>query len=244
MQAFFKELGETVLERWKRENFSLAKFPEIARSALEGQPPAGKVKLPVLIRDFLLSEEQPVQTDSPFGEPELVVYSHPRFYIQLLFWMEGTTAIHQHEFSGAFHVMHGSSIHAQYEFEKARAVTPYIRVGNLRMKKMEILESGRTVPIVSGQEDIHSLFHLDSPSATVVVRTQHDPGTGPQLNYLPPHIAIDPHFSDTLMMRRKQLLDLLDQGNDGRYVELVKEMIADLDFERGFSVLHHCIESL
>jgi hypothetical protein len=244
MQVFFKELGETVLERWKRENFSLAKFPEIACSALEGQPPAGKIKLPALIRDFLLSEEQPVQTDSPFGEPELVVYSHPRFYIQLLFWMEGTTAIHQHEFSGAFHVMHGSSIHAEYEFEKARAVTPYIRVGNLRMKKMEILESGRTVPIVSGQQDIHSLFHLDSPSATVVVRTQHDPGTGPQLNYLPPHIAIDPHFSDTLMMRRKQLLDLLDQGNDGKYVELVKEMIADLDFERGFSVLHHCIESL
>ena len=100
------------------------------------------------------------------------------------------------------------------------------------------------MPIVSGQQDIHSLFHLDSPSATVVVRTQHDPGTGPQLNYLPPHIAIDPHFSDTLMMRRKQLLDVLEQAEDAGYVELVMEMIADLDFERGFSLLHHCIESL
>jgi hypothetical protein len=123
-------------------------------------------------------------------------------------------------------------------------VTPYIHVGNLRMKKMEILESGRTVPIASGKQDIHSLFHLDSPSATVVVRTQHDPGTGPQLNYMPPHIAFDPHFSDTLMMRRKQLLDVLEQSEDARYVELVMEMIADLDFERGFSLLHHCIESL
>jgi hypothetical protein len=244
MHPLFKKLGDTVLERWKRENFSLAKFPDIACWALEAQPPAKIVKLPVLMRDFLLSEEQPVQTDSPFGEPELVAYSHPRFYIQLLFWMDGTTAIHQHEFSGAFHVMHGSSIHAHYEFEKARPVTPFIRVGNLRMKKMEILESGRTVPIVSGQQDIHSLFHLDSPSATVVVRTQHDPGTGPQLNYLPPHIAIDPHFRDTLMMRRMQLLDVLDQANDPGYAERVKEMIADLDFERGFSVLHHCIESL
>jgi hypothetical protein len=244
MQAQFKELGDTILERWKRGNFSLAQFPEIARATLDARPPARKVKLPALMRDFLLSEEQPVQTDSPFGEPELVVYNHPRFYIQLLFWMDGTTAIHQHEFSGAFHVMHGSSIHAHYEFEKARPVTPYIRVGTLRMKKMEILESGRTVPIVSGQQDIHSLFHLDSPSATVVVRTQHDPGTGPQLNYLPPHIAFDPHFGDTLMMRRKQLLDVLEQAEDPGYAELVKEMIADLDFERGFSLLHHCIESL
>ncbi|HEX8523308.1 MAG TPA: hypothetical protein VF669_13710 [Tepidisphaeraceae bacterium] len=244
MQALFKELGDTVLERWKRQNFSLANFPQIATTALDAQSPARKVKLQALVRDFLVNEEQPAQTDSPFGEPELVVYSHPRFYIQLLFWMDGTTAIHQHEFSGAFHVMHGSSIHAHYEFENAQLVTPYIRVGDLRMEKMEILETGRTLPIVSGEEDIHSLFHLDSPSVTVVVRTQHDPGTGPQLNYLPPHIAVDPHFSDTLMVRRKQLLDVLEQSEDAQYVELVMEMIGDLDFERGFSLLHHCIQPL
>src|SRR3954464_8271071 len=244
MERLFKELGDTVLERWKREDFSLAKFPEIARAALDAQSPAKRVKLPALMRDFLLNEAQPVQTDSPFGEPELVVYSHPRFYIQLLFWMDGTTAIHQHEFSGAFHVMHGSSIHAHYEFENAQPITPYLKVGNVKMKKMEILETGRTVPIISGPQNIHSLFHLDSPSLTVVVRTQHDPGTGPQFNYLPPHIAIDPHFSDKLTMRRKQLLDVLEQTQDPGYAELVSEMIAELDFERGFSVLHNCMGPL
>src|SRR3954462_258767 len=238
MQKFFHEIGQTVLARWKKENFSLAKFPEIARRALDARPPAKKADLANLMRDFLLNDEQPVQTDSPFGEPELVVYSHPRFYIQLLFWMDGTTDIHQHEFSGAFHVMHGSSIHAHYEFEKARPITPYLRVGNVRNKKIELLESGRTVPIVSGQRTVHSLFHLDSPSVTVVVRTQHDPGTGPQFHHLPPHIAIDPHFSDKLMMRRKQLLDVLEQAAESDYGELVMEMIADLDFERGFSVVH------
>lgn len=241
MDAFFSELGSTVLDRWKRENFSLVKFPQIARAALDERSPARRVDLAAFMRDFLLGEEQPFQTDSPFGEPELVVYSHPRFYIQLLFWLDGTTAIHQHEFSGAFHVMHGSSIHAHYEFEKARPVTPYLRVGTVRMKKIEILESGRTVPIVSGQQAIHSLFHLDSPSVTVVVRTHHDPGTGPQFNYLPPHIAIDPHHSDLLMMRRKQLLDVLEQVEDTGYAELVMKMIADLDFERGFYVLQHCM---
>jgi len=241
MNKFFSELGRTILERWKRENFSLAKFPEIARAALDKQPPAKAVDLPELIRDFLLSEDQPFQTDSPFGEPELVVYSHPRFYIQLLFWLDGTTAIHQHEFSGAFHVMHGSSIHAHYQFEKAKTVTPYLRVGNVRLKEMELLETGRTLPIASGHQAIHSLFHLDSPSVTVVVRTQHDPGTGPQFNYMPPHIAYDPHFSDSLTMRRKQLLDVLQQTEDVGYVEVLSEMIADLDFERGFSVLHHCM---
>ncbi len=241
MNAFFLELGRTVEERWKRENFSLARFPEIARAALDERPPARAVDLAAAMREFLLSDDQPFQTDSEFGEPELIAYSHPRFYIQLLFWMDGTTAIHQHEFSGAFHVMYGSSIHAQYVFENVQPITPYLRVGDLRMKKVELLEAGRTVPIVSGPQAIHSLFHLDSPSVTVVVRTQHDPGTGPQFNYMPPHVAIDPHFSDKLTMRRKQLLDILEQVEDASYAAVVTAMIEDLDFERGFSILHHCM---
>ncbi|HSU67966.1 MAG TPA: hypothetical protein VLJ39_13910, partial [Tepidisphaeraceae bacterium] len=83
MDAFFTELGRNVLERWKRENFSLPAFPLIARSALDERPPARHVDLAALMRDFLLNDEQPLQTDSEFGEPELVAYSHPRFYIQL-----------------------------------------------------------------------------------------------------------------------------------------------------------------
>ena len=239
MNTFFRELGRTVLERWKRADFSLAKFPDLAKAALEERPPAENVQLPDLLRDFLLAEEQPAQTDSEFGEPEIVVFSHPRFYIQLLFWLDGTTAIHQHEFSGAFHVMLGSSIHAHYDFERARSVTPYLRVGNVRLREIELLDTGRTLAIASGQQAIHSLFHLDSPSVTVVVRTQHDPGTGPQFNYLPPHVAYDPHYSDQLTMRRKQLLDVLERTEDVGYAELVTEMVGDLDFERGFSILHH-----
>jgi hypothetical protein len=254
MDTFFKALGDNVLERWKRQNFSLAKFPKIACAALDETPPAQRVDVSAFVRDFLLEEEQPFQTDSPFGEPEIVVYNHPRFYIQLLFWLDGTTAIHQHAFSGAFHVMAGSSIHAHYAFEKGREVTPHLCVGNVRMTKVEILETGRTLPIVSGpmslgttglgQQTIHSLFHLDSPSVTVVVRTQHDAGTGPQFNYLPPHLAIDPLHSDLLTMRRTQLLDVLEQVEDPDYAELVMEMIGDLDFERGFYVLRHSMEHL
>lgn len=244
MNAFFKELGRVVLERWKRENFSLAKFPEIARVALEERPPAQHVDLPSFVREFLLNDEQPFQTQSGFGQPELVAYDHPRFYIQILFWLDGTTDIHQHEFSGAFHVMAGSSIHAHFEFENAQAVTPHFSMGDVCMKKIELLETGRTVPIISGQRCIHSLFHLDTPSITVVVRTQNDPGSSPQFNYLPPHIAMDPVFADFLTMRRKQLIDLLETIEDPTYPDLVFEMIAELDFERGFYILQHAMGHL
>lgn len=244
MEKFFKELGMDVLGEWKARNFSLPDFPKIARAALEKRPPSDHVDVAQLLRGFLLDDEQPRQTHSGFGQPELVVFEDPRIYIQILFWLEGTTDIHQHEFSGAFHVLTGSSIHSMFSFESARSISSHLRVGDLRMKKTHLLETGSTVPIISGRDYIHSLFHLDTPSATVVVRTQTDPGTGPQFTYLPPHLAIDPVQEDALTMRRKQLLDLLEKTHDSSYPDVLREMLAELDFERGFFILQNCAAGL
>ena len=244
MNGFFTELGRRVYERWQEANFSLTAFPDIATAALEEQPPARSVDLGELMRDFLLSDQQPYQSASGFGQPELIVYDSPKFYIQLLFWLDGTTDIHQHEFSGAFHVMQGSSIHTEYAFEDAESVTAHFRIGTLRLKNAELLETGRTVPIISGRQGMHALFHLETPSVTVVVRTHSDPGTGPQFTYLPPHIALDPIQNDALTNRRKQLLDLMEQTGDETYAERVGEMIGKLDFERGFFILQNGITHL
>ena len=244
MNAFFQELGKRVYERWQEANFSLSAFPEIAREALEEQPPSEHIDLQELIREFLLSDEQPFQSASGFGQPELIVYDTPKFYIQLLFWLDGTTDIHQHEFSGAFHVLAGSSIHSEFTFEEAQSITAHFRIGNLKLKEATLLETGNTVPITSGRSGIHSLFHLETPSVTVVVRTHSDPGTGPQFTYLPPHLAVDPVQSDALTTRRKQLLDVLERTGDPDYTALVLEMIVALDFERGFFILQNCIVHL
>jgi hypothetical protein len=239
MDRFFTELGRTVSDRWKKENFSLDRFPEIACEALKERPPSEQVDLTGLVKGFLLDDEQAFQTQSGFGQPELVVYDEPRFYIQVLFWLEGTTDIHQHEFSGAFHVLQGSSIHAGFHFENVRPVSAHFRLGDLRMRKIELLESGSTLPIISGRDHIHSLFHLDTPSISVVVRTHHDPGTGPQFTYLPPHVGLDPVQNDALTTRRKQLLDVLERTEDPAYPVLVRKMLAELDFERGFFILQN-----
>ncbi len=237
MDPFFTELGRAVSREWKQRNFSPAEFPALATAALKKRPPAKHADLAALTRGFLLDDDQPPQSGSPFGQPELIVYDEPRFYIQVLFWLEGAMEIHQHEFSGAFHVMTGSSLHSEFSFENARAVSAHFRVGDLKLQGTELLETGATVPIHSGAGHIHSLFHLDTPSVSVVVRTHNDPGTGPQFNYLPPHVAVDPYASDTLTARRKELLDVLEKTGDPAYPKLVRDMIATLDFERGFFVL-------
>ena len=237
MDSFFSELGREVLQLWKTANFSPPLFPEIAAAALTRSPPAQHVEVGALIRNFLLDDEQPFQTSSGFGQPELVVFDDPRFYIQVLFWLEGTTDIHQHTFSGAFHVLEGSSIHARFAFCEAEAITAHLQIGDLQMRECQLLEAGSTVPIVSGGAQIHSLFHLDTPSLTVVIRTHTDPGTGPQFTYLPPHFAIDPFHEDALTTRRQQLLDVLGQTGDASYADVVREMLSGLDFERGFFIL-------
>ena len=244
MDSFFTLLGRTVLDRWKAENFSPVRFPDIAVAAFAESPPAQHVDVAALIRDFLLDDAQPFQTQSGFGEPELVVFDDPRFYIQLLFWLDGSTDIHQHEFSGAFHVLAGSSLHSQFEFENAESISAHLRVGRLRMIETRLLETGSTVPIVAGRTHIHSLFHLDTPSISVVIRTHTDPGTGPQFTYLPPHLAVDPLHNDALTNRRKQLLDVLERTGDPEYFELVAGMLRDLDFERGFFILQNGVGHL
>ncbi len=244
MNQFFTDLGRTVLARWKRANFSLTQFPDIARKALTERPPAKHVDVGTLIREFLLNDEQPYQTQSGFGQPELVVFDDPRFYIQILFWLEGTTDIHQHMFSGAFHVLAGSSIHSTFTFEESEAVTAHLRVGQVRMKETQLLMKGSTVPIISGASQIHSLFHLDTPSITVVIRTHSDAGSAPQFTYLPPHLAVDPYYDDALTARRKQLLDVLEQTGDLAYPDLVAKMVRDLDFERGMFILQNCLGHL
>lgn len=244
MNCYFEKLGRTVLERWREQNFSLAVFPELTRIAIEEAPPSENIDIDELIHEFLSNDDQPFQSESSFGQPELIAFNDTRFYIQILFWLEGTTEIHQHEFSGAFHVMQGSSVHSEFDFVGARSVTPHIRTGDLRVKQIELLETGRTVPITSGRDCIHSLFHLDTPSITVVIRTHHDPGTGPQYNYLPPHIAINPLHADSLTARRKQLLDVLETIEDPDYGTHLNEMMGRLDFERGFNMLRHAMPRL
>lgn len=244
MIPFFDELGRSISAQWKQVNFSLADFPDIARRALDKNPPARRVDLAALIQDFLQNDEQPGQSQSGFGQPELIVFEHSRFYIQLLFWFEGTTQIHQHEFSGAFHVMKGSSIHSEFTFEQRHPITSHFQVGTLRMKGIELLPTGATVPIVSGGDHIHSLFHLDSPSLTVVVRTHSDPGTLPQFTYLPPHLAVDPFHTDALTTRRTQLLDVLERMESPTYAVQIEKMIKELDFERGFFILQNGVNHL
>ena len=140
----FNELGAEVEVLWRNKNYDEAVFPELAAQALKKANIPAKMSAWDVIEWTMHQTVLPDQKDLPgrFGDPPITIYNSPRFHIDVYFWLEGTTAIHQHSFCGAFQVMHGSSIHSWYEFELSESINVFTEIGNMNLKLCELLGVG------------------------------------------------------------------------------------------------------
>src|SRR6266481_5856130 len=237
---FFQRLGSLVTRLWKERNYNEEDFPEVASRALSELPPDQHVSFWDVAKWALTCERLPGQADlnAKFGQPPLTVYAGRDFRIEVLFWVQGIPAIHQHSFSGAFHVMHGSSLHSLWEFELTEQIAMRLALGRVSLKKAELLQKGDSRPIIAGRRLIHSTFHLDRPSLTVVVRTLGEANKQPQYSYLPPTIAYDPFAMVPSVQRRAQLLRmLLISGKRAEYQEIAHHMLGTEDAYSVFQFL-------
>lgn len=241
----FQQLGEVIEKRWVKENYSEELFPQIAEDALlEADLPA-RVDPWEIIRWTMSSLTLPDQKDveGRFGNPPITLYSGSRFYIDVYYWLDGTTTVHQHAFCGAFQVLLGSSIHSHYHFELERVLSEHFRVGQLHLRQVQLLKVGDIKRILPGREYIHSLFHLDRPSATITIRTEHTPSAAPQWDYRKPHFATNPFFNNTLMAKRLQTVQLVLGMKHKNTDELIGNLIDSSDFHFCYYLLgaisHH-----
>ena len=240
---YFETLGAAIQSEWRAKNFRYAEFPEIADRLLRENPP--HVQYTDIIRWILRTDSAPEQDlGSDFGQPPITLFRAPQFHIEALFWLDGTTLIHQHSFSGAFHVLAGSSIQSRYDFHKRETISPRLLLGEVQLRDSEYLSEGDTQQILAGSQFIHSLFHLDRPSVTIVVRTNHEPESGPQYEYRPPFLAVDPFSISPLITRRLQVLDALQEISKSTYKKQILELLSEVDFETAYLVLNHCYRYL
>jgi hypothetical protein len=234
---FFADLGRVVEQRWRDKNYSEELFPEIARQAMGEMDAVSHVDPWELIGCIQEGLELPTQQEQDFGDVSVTLYAAPRFRVDVYFWLDGTTSIHEHGFSGAFQVLLGSSIHSLYSFEREQQVNSYFSVGRVRLKGVEGLGKGDIRRILPGGEFIHALFHLDRPSATITVRTHQVPNALPQYCYLKPHVAFDPFYKEPLADQKiKSVRMLLRMGHTEAY-SLIGQMISSADFQTVFQVL-------
>ncbi len=235
----FQKLGELIEKRWRLENYNEQLFPEIAAQALTEADLPARVDPWDIIRWVQTAPTIPAQHDveGKFGEPPITLFAGPRFNIDVYYWLDGTTSIHQHAFSGAFQVLLGSSIHSDYDFETTQKISEHLSIGELSLNDVQILQRGDIGKIVPGSEYIHSLFHLDRPSATITVRTVHTPSASPQYNYRPPYFGVNPFFSNAVLTKKLQTVSLLLGAKHRDADVMIGDLIASSDFHTAFFVL-------
>lgn len=208
---FFSELGNRVEEVWASSDYDELAFPDAAMTALVELPPCEFVSFYDCVKYSLLTDPLPTQSDlhGSFGQPPLTVYWGREFRIDLLFWVEGIPGIHQHGFSGAFHVLSGSSLQTHWRFLPSRRVVTRLYFGTVSLAKAEVLKTGANCQITPGNKMIHSTFHLERPSMTCVIRTNRDIEHLPQYSYVPPSIAYAPLEVCPTIERRLQIIAML-----------------------------------
>jgi hypothetical protein len=235
----FQKLGGLVESRWRAENYSEERFPEIAAAALAESDLPSRVDPWDIIRWVHSADTLPEQHDveGRFGNPPVTLYSGSRFYIDVYYWLDGTTSIHQHAFCGAFQVLLGSSIHSHYNFRSDRVLSEQLSIGELSLKEVRLLKVGDIKKILPGREYIHSLFHLDRPSATITIRTQHTPSQAVQYDYRKPYIALNPFFKNVAMTKKLQTVGLLMGMKHTEADAMISELIRSSDFHTAFFVL-------
>ena len=190
LQILGQHLLEQVEVRARQENYANAAIQAIARDQLQALE-CELVFDSGMWANFIQSTTVP-QGRHWFSDIPLVLARNRNFYVELLCWMSATTDIHAHAFCGAFRVMQGSSVHTRYRFDPKRWLSDSLGLGRLECEGSEYLYRGTVREIVPGRDGlVHSLFHLDSPSLTLLVRTHTTVAAKPQLGFFPPGLAID-----------------------------------------------------
>jgi hypothetical protein len=232
-------LGSLVEERWRERNYDEEVFPKIAADALEEMDPTQALDPWEIVRwvnttDSLLAQQG---ISSQFGNPPVTLYTSSRFFIDVYYWVDGTTSIHQHGFCGAFQVHLGSSIHSHYSFKTRHRLNQHFVIGDISLEKVELLEKGAIRRILPGEAYIHSLFHLDRPSATICIRTYKTYKGVPQYNFHKPYFGNDPFFEEHLTIRRTQCASLLFKIQHPETDAMIGELLSHSDFQTAFVIL-------
>lgn len=241
---FFEDLGRVVEQRWRDRSYSEESFPLIAEQALGELDAVAHVNAWDVIRYLQEGLPVPQQKEDDFSDVPVTMYAGPRFRIDVYFWLDGTTSIHEHSFSGAFQVLMGSSIHSVYSFEGGRQVNAHFSAGNVLMKSVEALGVGDVRRILPGGDFIHALFHLDRPSVTITIRTMCFPQALPQYAYLKPHLALDPFYNEQLTAKKVQSVRMLLRMGHPEAYTFIGEMLSSADFETSYHALAAAFDHL
>ena len=241
--AYFKEIGEKLTTRCGEGELG-DNFPDLAAKALGEIPVPADVGIEFMADWALGRERLPEQVNfhSGFGEPALVVYEEPRFYAEVLFWFHSRTSIHSHGFYGAYRVLAGYSIEAEFAYHRESEPVPGIQMGELEPTGLRLITPGDIIPILPKEAFIHTVMHMGNPSLTLVIRNK---GGMVQYDYSLNGLGVNAYQDSPTHVRQAEvlsayheanpegfetrLLKFLQTGTAHRMARILKEMEHEID---------------
>lgn len=234
----FSVLAAEVDRRWRLVEHSENSFSKIAYECLFQQMHLLVDYESVL--EWLMGMDGVCEQSSlgnSFGQPPLTLYTDEKFRIELLFWHTGAAAIHHHTFSGAFLILQGETIHTLFNFKEELKCYDHFRLGNLSIDKVELLKKGDVREIIPGEAMIHSTFHIDMPTVTVVIRTHCDNQIKTELEYRPPGVAINTCHIEPLLVKKVQALEFLQRIHSNKLEQILKKALENVDIFGSYLLL-------
>jgi hypothetical protein len=223
------KLGRDVERSWRRAGRELAGLPSVAAAALRVLD-ASEIDELALARRLVVDRRLPPQLSVPFGDAQVTAWRGDDVLVQLVYWLDGATAIHQHGFAGAFRVLRGASLHSTHTFVARRKIDQRFQIGTLERQQLEVLGVGDVREIGAGSALIHNLIHVKFPSVTLVIRTPFQATLSPQWSYHPPGVAVDPLADDPDRRARERLFEVCARLDERASRDVAKAIV-----DRGLS---------
>jgi hypothetical protein len=226
--AAFECLGKNMAKEWARRDCDDNAFADVATKELSQSNILETVSSEEIVSWLMKPPHDVEQNISDVGQPPVRLYTGDGFYIEALFWVDGTTAIHEHPFTGAFGVLCGSSVQSKYAFVPERVVSQRLVVGRTRFLMSEVLIKGSVRAIHSGNRLIHSVCHLDRASVTIHAHTSSG-SSRPQYVYWKPYLAVDEIGLPSISVIQTRMLESLARTNVLSFWKAAREMSGESD---------------
>jgi hypothetical protein len=235
---YFRRLGAALEDAWRDADRDEERFPDVAAAALEELPPGDHFDREAFLDTALDPRAPALQQLAPvhaFGQPGFTVFHGDGFCIDVYYWIDSLSAIHNHPFCGVFTILEGFSVHARYKPSVAVRAGAQGQLCDIRLVGLDLLEKG-TVQRFSLKRHplVHALIHVPVPSISMVIRTVRTEG---YLRYLPPSIAIPMAQPSEPAARRMALLESLGQASDPAHASRLQRALEHADFETAVHLL-------
>lgn len=145
-------------------------FPNICQDILSAssfRPELKDLSLP----DFWNAKYQHFKNNE-FSQFPLTLHSWDDFFLDLYFWAECRTSIHDHHFHGAFKVIEGDYCETSFTFKEGFEISADIFKGTLLRGGHEEIAPGRTKKISMNEPYIHCVSHTQKINITLCLRSR------------------------------------------------------------------------